>query len=422
MNVWLLIAALLGGRAVAAPGLSWAEALAETKAKNPALAQAAEALRQARLGALNARAQFLPKASLSASENQGGSYNPLDGPLGSLGASGAAGYGLGLNGSLNLFNGFSNLAALKSADARLAAAEASYQESVAGVAYSLRQAFAALIFSAEEVDLLASLAARARENQDMVELRYEAGAENKGSFLQAKALASQARYDAERATRQLRSASLALSRVMGRDPESGLVAAGSLEAPASPGEPDFKKLVDGVPAVLRARYQIEAAEGASLGAWSPFLPSLNALASLNRAGDSWAPQQGSWSTGLSLSLPFFSAFNDALALKQAKSAELSARAGADDARAQARLDLESAWQALVDAVASVELRAESLEANLARAEIGRAQYAQGLMNFESWDQIESQLSNSRKAELSSHLDAVTAKAAWDRAQGKGFEP
>jgi outer membrane protein TolC len=404
-----------------AAALKWEDVVVEAKRGNPDLLQADEALRQAELSELSAKAQFLPRASLNASTSEGSAYHPQEGWLGSLdSAQGGANFNLGLSSSLNLFSGFSDFAALRAAIARRQAATATRAEARANVAFSLRQAFSQLIYAEAQITLSDVLAARAKENGDMVALRYDAGAENKGSALQAKSLASQARFDAERARRQLRSASLSLSRLLGRGAEVDLRAEGSLAVPESPPEPDFGQLISKVPAVLKAKYQAEQANAAKFGAYSPFLPSINASASINRSEDAWVPQNGSWNAGLSLSLPFFSGFSDTLALRQAASTERVAKSSASEALLQARLDLENAWTALVDAVATVELRAESVEAFEARAEIGRAQYAQGLMSFENWDQIESQLSNSRRQALSSHLDAVVSKAAWDKAQGKDF--
>jgi outer membrane protein TolC len=401
--------------------LAWDDAVAEAKRANPDLLVAEENLRQAETAELSAQAQFLPKAGLNASATQGGTYDPQSDSL-SGGPPGDTHYGLNLDASLNLFRGFSNVASLRQAGARLRQAKAARTEARASVLYSLRASFAQLIYGAQLIALSDNLASRATENRDMVQLRFEAGAENKGSYLQAKALASQAAYDAVRAKRQLRQASLQLSRLLGRAPDAGLRAKGALMSPEGLQEPDFAALVEKATAVLKAKARLDEAEAARLGAYSPFLPSLNASASLNRTDIAWAPQRGSWSAGLSLDFPIFNGFSDSLALDQAGSGEASARAAATEARLQARLDLESAWQNLLDAVAGVQLQAEELEASLARAEIGRAQYAQGLMNFENWDRIESDLSSARKAGLSGQLNAVITKAAWDKAQGKEFEP
>jgi outer membrane protein TolC len=422
MKLLLFFALSIVAASLASSTLSWDASLSEARRANPELIQAEQALRQAELGEISARAAFLPRASLSASTGQGGDYRPLDSEWGQLGPAGSPNYGLGLSSSLNLFNGFSSLASLRTAKTRLSLAELQLREARASLAFSLRQAYAQLVFVAEQVELADELAARAKENRDMVELRYEAGAENKGSHLQAKALAAQAQFEADRARRSRRSASLTLSRLLGRGADASLQAEGSLDSPKAPDEPDFEMLLDQLPAVLRAFYQMDQAENTRLGAWSPFLPSLNASGSLNRSGPDWAPQNGSWSAGLSLSLPLFNGFGDLAALHSAKSAEAEARSAGHEARLQARLDLEKAWQDYADAVAALALRAMSLEASQARAEIGRVQYAQGLLGFENWDRIESDLSNARKSALSSRLNAVVSQAAWDRALGKGFEP
>src|SRR6185369_2261155 len=104
----------------------------------------------------------------------------------------------------------------------------------------------------------------------------------------------------------------------------------SLITPETPTEPDFEKLADQVPAVIRAKQQLEQANAGKWGAYAPFLPSVNASASLNRSDDGWVPQFGSWNAGISLNLPFFSGFSDFFNLRQAASVETVAKSNADE--------------------------------------------------------------------------------------------
>jgi outer membrane protein len=57
-----------------------------------------------------------------------------------------------------------------------------------------------------------------------------------------------------------------------------------------------------------------------------------------------------------------------------------------------------------------------------RSELGRAKYKNGLLNFEDWNAIESDLINRQKAKLQSQRDRVVAEAAWEQATGKGVIP
>ena len=75
-----------------------------------------------------------------------------------------------------------------------------------------------------------------------------------------------------------------------------------------------------------------------------------------------------------------------------------------------------------DAVDQAGVNAAYLEAEEVRAEIGRSQYASGMISFEDWDRIENDLISSQKSDLAGRRNAVTAEANWEKAQGKSRLP
>ncbi|MES2202694.1 MAG: TolC family protein [candidate division FCPU426 bacterium] len=422
----LFLAACL---ALALPGLAetldWDACVAETKAHNVDLVKAEANVDQSRLALIDSLSGYLPKLGLSASGSSSGPYDPQEGTFGSATGGGAPAYGLGLSASQNLFAGFSTLNSAAAARARLAEAEVGLRQTRASVAFSLREAFDQMLFAQEQIGMSVDIAARRKENVGLVSLRFEAGRENKGSLLETKAQAAQAVYDANRATRELKSSAFRLSQILGRLPDPALRVRGDLESVSVPAVPDTKALAPTLPPALKARAQVDEAKASLGGEYSGFLPSLNANASLNRSGYSggaWPPQSGSWSAGLSLSWNLFNGFSDSMQSAAARSRSKIAELALEDTLRQAQIDLEQAYESLADAAESAEVRAAFLESSQTRAEIGRAQYTQGLLNFDNWNQIESNLIVARKQGLSSRRDAVDARAGWERALGKGFEP
>ena len=68
------------------------------------------------------------------------------------------------------------------------------------------------------------------------------------------------------------------------------------------------------------------------------------------------------------------------------------------------------------------MNAAYLQAEGVRAEIGRSQYASGMLSFEDWDRIENDLISSEKSDLGGRRDAVVAEANWEKVQGKSRLP
>jgi hypothetical protein len=86
------------------------------------------------------------------------------------------------------------------------------------------------------------------------------------------------------------------------------------------------------------------------------------------------------------------------------------------------VSLQKALTDFSDAIDQSEVNAAYLLAEQVRAEIGRSQYASGMLSFEDWDRIESDLISRQKSDLSGRRNAVTAEANWDKAQGKSRLP
>lgn len=78
--------------------------------------------------------------------------------------------------------------------------------------------------------------------------------------------------------------------------------------------------------------------------------------------------------------------------------------------------------AFMDAIGLQKVAKEFLEASQVRAIISRGRYQAGLMTFEDWDLIETDLINRQKIELQSRRDVVFAEAALEQSQGKSAFP
>jgi len=394
--------------------LTWEQCLAEAALKNPDLQKAESALAAASYSKSAALGQFLPDVSVGASQGKSGNQaSPF--------AEGESRESTGVNLSIqqNLFNGFKTRASYTQASAKKEQAQAELDNERAQVSRDLKVAFYNLLYIQQQVPMLQDIAARQKENVRMVNLKYQSGRENRGSYLQSLASAEEADYEVSQAKRSLRLAQRQLARVLGRSELDTLQVKGSFTSSVPKTSPDFKTIAAGLPASRIAAAQLRSAKSQVTSAKGAFLPSLNASGSMSRSGEDWMPEDPSWSVGLSLSYSLFSGGQDYYSLKNAKESRTQAEINVATVQKDLALKLEDAFSSLQDAVERTVVRKRNLEASKVREEIANAQYANGLVSNVDWDQLESALITSQKNNLQGLLDAKKAEAEWELAQGKG---
>lgn len=407
------------GPGLAAP-LTWDQCVREAAAHNPDLRASAANLQQARYGKSSATGKFLPQLNAGASHSRSGDEGSLGQILHDADPNDRTSVNLSL--SQNLFNGFKDKASYDRATAQVEVAQVQSEVARAQVSRDLKRAFYGLLFAQRQIPMMEEIAARRHENVRMVELRYRSGRENKGSFLQSQASEAQAKYEVAQAKRSLRLAQRQLARVLGRSELEALEVTGEFVFRAPGTAPDFRKLATGLPATRIAAAQLKSANAQVISARGAFYPSLGASGSISRGGTEWMPDQPSWSAGLNLTMPLFSGGQDHFNLKSAKSARDQAQIEATTAVQDAALRLEEAFSAFQDAVESTEVQRKSLEAARVREQIASAQYANGLLSYQDWDQLENSLISSEKSWLQGLRAVMAAEADWELAQGIGELP
>jgi outer membrane protein len=414
--LFALLAAAGTFPAYAGDALTLADCLKEASLRNPELVQARAEVREAGYGKKQAAGRFLPSVSAGASANKSGNGGSFSGLLGEGDSS--ASYGVNLSLSENLFNGFKDKASYDSASAQKQMAEASLRQTLSQVACDLRKNFTSLLYAQQQVLLLEDIARRQKTNTSMVELQYESGKENKGSLLNSQAAAAQADYEVLQARRSLRLAQRELNRIIGRSLLGETKVEGTFDVTPPPAEsPDFKALSAEVPSVVIAQTQLKSAKSQVTSAKGEFLPTLNASGSLSRSGESWVPEGTSWRAGLSLSLPLFSGGQDYYSLKSAQSKRDRAETSLEAAKLDAALSIENTYWSFLNAVGFMQVQSKFLSSAQVQEEVAQAQYANGLLSYQNWDQIVSSLVSRRKSELQSRRDTKNAEAQWDLSRG-----
>ncbi len=389
--------------------LSWDDARELAARSNSTLLAGRETVEQARYNYQAARATYWPTISGSAGYSRSDSDSREGGPSDST--------SLGLSAQYNLFSGFADRARVEQTEAALNRALADWQGTQADVSASLRRAFLRLLYAQQRVDLSKSIAARRQQNLDLVQLRFDSGSENKGSLLRAKAVTSQANAEVEQATRSIAVQQRELSNALGQDPTDSWIVRGEWAHAAPDADPLWADLMRNTPAVRAAQANLESSKAAVQLARGSIYPSLALRAGIDRSGEEWPPDNDAWSVGATLSVPLFTGGQNINKLSSAQAALRQSEAQLHSAEQAALLDLESAWTNLRDAQQRRDVQAAFLDAAEVRAEIAREQYANGLLSFQNWDQIEDELTSSQQSLLTSDRDAAIAAAEWDRVRG-----
>jgi len=416
----ILLCCLLGtwplAGPAAEPALTWNDCVHEMIAANPELQAARENLGKARTDVRAAYAPFLPQISANASANK--SNTELD-----TGYQDSTSYSANLRASQNLFAGFHDQATLRQYQALLTAAEMNFQIVKSTLSYNLTQAFAKLLFAQDFLKVAEVISSRRKENVNLVEMRFEAGRENKGSFLRNKAYYHQSLFDVTQARRGIKVSQQQLASAMGHLDTGSMTVTGRWDIGPVPEPPDFLELSKQTPDYRQAAAKVRVArEGVRIAA-SDFYPDWSVSGMVGRQDDdSIIPDKDQWSVGTTLSYPLFSGGQSYYALRGAQASRRATESQLANTGNLITATLEEKFTAWQDAAERTDVQAEFLQAAEVRAEIARKQYQNGLLSFEDWDLIENDLIDKQKAMLASQRDAVIARATWEKAVGTGVIP
>lgn len=409
--LWGLCLAGGMGMAAAAEPIAWQAAVEEAARHHPDLRAAVENLRASEFTERSVFGGFLPQLTGSAS------YTESDAE-----AAPPPQYSASLSATQNLFAGFRDQATVARATANREAAVANLELVKARVSFELKSAFAALAFAEDNVKLAREIIRRREENLRLVELRFESGRENKGSYLLSRATLAQARFDLLQAQHGVIVAQQQLARALGRvqAAEFQLVDAVPLKDP--PSEVDFYALARASPDYRLAVAQERAAQEGIGIARAALLPSLDLTGRVSRQGSNGLSDDSVNSVTLSLSVPLYSGGRNYYGMHSAAASFAAAQAQRESVERSLLARLKDAYTRYVQAVEKLRVDEEFLAAASARAEIARRRYDNGLISFEDWDIIENDLVTRQKQVLASRRSRIEAEAAWEQAQGRGVIP
>ena len=333
-------------------------------------------------------------------------------------------YSASLSLTQNLFRGLSDYYKTSQATANTRVASATFQASKAKVSYDFITSYQTLLTSADSVRLTSNIVERRQANLRLVDLRFASGRENKGSFLLSQAYLLQAKYDHLLAKHDLELMQVSLGHFLSSEAKDESAKPINVTDPVPlknpPVAPDFEALSIRTPEYQEISATVDA-NTASVGlARSAFLPSLNLIGSTGKAGPDFFPQSTNrWSVEASLTIPLFDGGKDYSSVNSSnytKNSSLVHRVSVNQKQAETLIQF---YQKYLESDEKLKVDASFKDAASLRAEIARSQYNNGLITFNDWDIIETDLINREKAYLQSRKERVLSEAAWNQALGQG---
>lgn len=403
--------------------MTWEDCVKTAAKKNPDIRSASETLSSSEYKATAAWSAFLPTVSATMNINSGNSSTlsaTSSTPTGgSTSSSSDTFYSASISATQNVFSGFHDKATIDQTVANRDVSRSSLENTKVKVSYSLKTAFASLMYSQEYSDLADKIIKRRDENAQIVELRFESGMENKGSVLLSKAFLGQAKYDKNIALHAIKVSQEQLASVLGEDNSDKIKISGKIPLKEPDKAPDYIGVALQNPLYRQSVAKEKASKAGVTIARSQFSPNVNLFATASRQGSKWFPSGDRHSFGLNVSLPLFNGGNHYFTLKSSESDLSASRFNRESVEKQLLPQLKQAYEAYVDAFQKLQVDKDFLEAATVRADIARGKYNNGLLSFEDWDIIENDLITKQKTYIQSERDLNFASAAWDQAQGKG---
>lgn len=390
--------------------LNWQECIQWLEKNNSELRSAKESLKRAQQEERLAFSGYLPTLSVNLSRDRifKPSYESPD-----------TSYEAYLELNQNLFSGFADQYKMKQNFQNELSAHESLKMISSKLTADLKKSIAQWMYATEVVRLSEKILERRSENIKNVQIRYKGGSEHLGSVKMAEAYLLEAKVELQSAQKNLEIAKSQLKALIGIDEGQDIIWSGDI-----PNFPliELKNLEQLAMQTAEYRQAIADEKSASLGvdiAEAKHYPSVDLSARIGRTDSEFFPQYQKWSVGLTLSWYLFSGGRDDANLEIAKSKRVSSQ-----------FELHSKSQAIISKIlqahADLELALEKIkleekfrDATQLRAEIAEKKYINGILTFDDWDSVESDLIQHQKSVLSSYLDRRVSETKLESLLGQG---
>jgi outer membrane protein TolC len=396
--------------------LTWTDCVKIAGENNPDLQSALEKVAQAKANVGITRSAMLPLVDANAGVSK--SKTNVTGTRTSAALNGTSdSYSYGITGKQLLFDGAKSIYDLKSTQKQLEATDFDYLTTSSNVRLSLRNSFIQLLRAQELLGITREIAAIRKKNFELVQMRYKAGVENKGSLLTAEANLAQANFEVSQSERNIFIAQNSLIKGIGIKELKNIKVKGDFVANAEKDKPDITNLAQENPAVRKIISQRESADYKVMSARMDNAPKIYGQLSADRTGPKWPPENSELSASVQMSFNLFQGGKSYYQSANAQAAYNQLTADERSTRNAIVLTLEQKWNNLQNNVDIVNVQSKFLKAAEERAVIADAQYSIGSIVFDNWIIIQDAIVNAKKNYLEAEVNALSAEAEWIQAKG-----
>ncbi len=397
--------------------LTWGDCVRLATELNPDLQSAREQVLNSDAVHLGAYSALYPQITASFSDTRDFAGANLYSPH-----SYATAYEEQLSLSQLVFDGFATKGNIDAAKAQLNLAFADLDAEKAVVSFNLKAAFAQLLYAQKLIKISRDILDIRESTARLVRLLYQGGSEDKGNMELSDANLAQALYSLDQAVRTRDLSGIQLGVYIGKDLPAPVLAEGELATAGLPVRPDFATLARQTPVYNQRQAQVGAAAAGVTVANSGWYPTITAGADVYRSDDAYPLKNHGWSVGFTASYPIF---QGGATYFSVKAADALLRQSLDNLRSgtnDAALTLAQTFKTMVDGEDNVRIQQQLLDAKVLRYKIASADYRNGLMSFEDFNNITNDYVNQQLSLLSAQLNAVVDEAAWEEAKGQGAIP
>jgi len=410
-NILLLLFVILPGVDYAdAQILDWSDLVTLAKKNSPNLQSSEWSLRSKQAEKKASYGDFLPSVSLSKDKNSATTK-----ALGSSSTKKTTDDGI--TASLNLFNGFADIAKIKKLSYE---EQASVQDLILKsilVRFNLRQAYYRLLIQQKRIQLSEETLQREKNNEKFISLKYENGTEARWNLLKVRADLEKARFNLENAKNDSTTEKKNLETIVGNSISSITSNEENLY--------DFAESslysIENHPQVQKLHLQFLASEKNKTIARSAFLPSLNASYTKSRSTTEPSPRTDTGTFLLSADWNIFNGLSDFYTLQQVSAAAESLNYEWENTLKTVSNAIDTAKRAFFLAKMNLPVAKNIRTAAEERLKTISAQYRNGLKSYLDWEQAESLLVESEQAELRAQEQILLSKAELERALGYSLE-
>ncbi len=313
---------------------------------------------------------------------------------------------------------------LDGAIALIQKSKADYSVTLASIRLDLATAYITLWASEQSVNLAQKIVNRRQKNLDLVTGRFEAGREHAGSKAWAGAQFESAKNDLVQAQRDVALTRRLIQILIGPElmPDITTLSISPMFS-EMPAPPKINNILNNS-AILQsvsANHRIKVLGRSSTSLL--LLPSLSASFTAAQSGPISGSKASASDLGFKaqLSIPLFSGGADRLAEDIASTAVETASADYIAAAQTLESDLRQGWVDVQNASDNWASQLLFSAAAQTRSEIAAAQYSSGLLSYENWDFIETEVINQLRQVLLRQKTMALTIAKWDSLVGKELD-